>query len=216
MKTHVNLLSPQFANKQQALRTIKIWGVISACGLISLVLWSAWQYQTLQHRTAQLEILSKRQQRAKETTAEFTRLVNERDKLLERERSVLEVADVPLILPLLGIVSNAAKRTNGALHVDTLHFERSSASNRRGSPPPKPAAKGGVLKLSGTAKDNLAIAQFAATIRDAAIFQSVYLDEAGSVNRSQKSRSKGLKFTISCSLLPDLLPPAAVSNQEEA
>jgi hypothetical protein len=108
-----------------------------------------------------------------------TRLAASRERLADlrsQEGLVLALDNQPPDLMVIGVVSRAARQSNGAVYVKSFSLQRMKGGpgSARASDGASPGCER-LLTLKGTATDGLSVAGFAAVLRDAGVFAAVEL-----------------------------------------
>jgi hypothetical protein len=182
MKNHVNLL-PMKQRRASLLRTLlprwcAVWVIAIAVvgGVISL---------NKRHYAALLADVSNRETVCRPIAAmaaENTQMRQAVGRFGRRETLVGQMRDDRQVLCFLAVVSKSARLCEGKIVVRDLEFRQLPTSptptSRTPAAPPTIHPFQSVLTIEGDALDNLAIARFAAALRDAALFQDVVLESS--------------------------------------
>ena len=190
MKTHLNLLSHSFCRRQVAITRLRQWCVVwlVAAAVGGGVIWMCWQSNGDQAR--QIEALERKYQPVAKQMREITILKEKLAELQVREKLTLELAQERPMLTLLGHVSQAASECGGKVSVQSFRLDQrrqGGASELRDQ---------NVLTLSGVGTDNLTVARFVVSLRDAGIFEQVQLKSTGVVSIGEKT---GRAYVLECS-----------------
>lgn len=187
MKAFINLLPFEYRRRELVRLRLLQWSLVWAGCLLLIV--AAWWLKQSQHRASRLAVEAAEtrfrpleqlmgQRRAMET--ELRRL-HAKGTVLGRLRDEIQ------LLTLIGMVSHGARECRGRLVVDEMAFQRkanNASADRPQRDPGKPTdtepgAEGSgpraSVTLRGTALDNLAVARFAAALRDSGLFERVEL-----------------------------------------
>jgi|GEM_PF-6304731 len=190
-KASVNLLSPSYVAKRNATRALKQWSIVSGVGLLLVSLWIGSEYYSLQRANDRLAYAKVEHGKQKDAKTEIDKLTERRNVLEQREQSTLELDDDVPLVDLIGIVSQAAGNSNGQIHLETFKYGLAATTGKRNA-----SSADRNLKLVGVALDNVAIARFAAAIRDAKVFDSVELASTGPANGTTDTSHRS--FDIQC------------------
>ena len=176
MRTYVNLLSPKYRKTALVRKLLARWCAVWVLGMIVIasVFWlNKRQYQ----RTAESMSAAEAACMPVVVTAEENTHMRGQVRRFDcRETLVGQLGDDKPMLGLLTVVSKSARVCNERIVVRDLHFEQQSESPTITPEKDKPPADpGAVLVVEGDALDNLAIARFAAALRDTGLFREVEL-----------------------------------------
>lgn len=170
MKGHLNLIPLATQRLYTSKRIVRFWsmvitlagiGCLFACGIEwGRGLTAAQQLKAFDARFAPLAKLLEEQR-------ELSQFVT---NLQAREQISLELSSETQGVALLGAVALAASKLKGAVYVATLEYDSSPQSGRAAS------SSGRRLHLDGAGTDSLAVAAFAAELRDSGLFDSVTVD----------------------------------------
>lgn len=195
MKTHVNLMSPQFIERETFKDIIRKWMMIAALAMLGAIAWSGWQYQSSRSTFARRSVLRQTYARHQQDIADLQTLQAQMQALVAQQQTILHLSAEPSLLSLLGIVSAAGAKGAGAIYLEQLDYR----NVRQVATPASDTASIRSLFLKGIAKDNLAVARFADEIRGAPVFKSVELQSTGALS-PDVSAPYGQTFSIQCSL----------------
>ena len=199
MKTHVNLLPLKYRRaaliRSLLVRWCAVWfgAVAILAGMYSL--------NASGYRNTAADVTAKEAQcRPILTTAKANRGIRTEVRRFEhRETLVGQLREDKPALNFLAVVGNGARQSAGRVVIRDLQFEQntakgSGARDAKSSMSDRPEA---VLTIEGEALDNLAIAQFAAGLRDAGLFHDVELKS--SVKKASSPRQVRT-FVIRCEI----------------
>lgn len=209
MRSFNNLLP--FEHRRTALLRSRFlqWCLVwIACVLIAAGLWwlkeSGYRRSLDTMETAQRSYLPlKKLMRQREATR------SELDRLHAKGTLLGQLREQRPILTLLGAVSESARKCGGRLVVRNLSFERhetpaetdaparKTSKKKRQPPPEEKALPWATVTFQGDALDNLAIATFAAGLRDAGLFRRVELKS--SVGK-QSADTAVHSFVVECDI----------------
>lgn len=164
MKTHLNLLPHRLIRRQAVWAHLKVWVVVGAIAL-TLALGMSWQLaQTSLAARRKRDQLEEQYRPVTQAEADIKQMRIEIARLRQEQLIVLALANDEPALPLVGLVSRAARASESEVIVQHLSF-----TDNPNSPSPR------ILSVQGMAKGTLAIARFAAKLRDSNAFASVDL-----------------------------------------
>ena len=204
MRTYVNLLSPKYQKTALVRKLLVRWCAVWVLGIsvIAGVFWlNKEQYQRTAESmsTAELACMP-----VVEAAEENSRMRGQVSRFDCRETLVGQLGDDKPVLGLLAVVSKSARACNQRIVVRDLHFEQQPESPQPTPEKNKPAEENlappdpeAVLTIEGDALDNLAIAKFAAALRDTGIFREVELKS--SVGKSSANLSIH-SFIVRCEI----------------
>ena len=187
MKKALNLLSEQFERKRvigECLRTW-CWILVLLATTAGLVCWRHWSAcRALSARRASFERAYRPVRKLKIETAELTQEIVQ---LRRKEAIALELFEKRPILTLLGSVSRAVGKSDSQVYLKNLSL--AAKSNRETN------EAANVLVLSGIGTSNLAVARFAAALRDLELFDRVELKSTGA---AQVGIDDARQFDLEC------------------
>ena len=182
MQTYVNLLSPKHQRTVLVRKLLVRWCAVWTLGLAVAagVFWlNKEQYERTVASMSAAELACTPVAVAAEENARMLGQVRRFDC---RETLVGQLGGDKPVLGLLAVVSRSARVCDERIVVRDLHFERQSDSGITAPGKDKPTGKSvspddpdAVLSIEGDALDNLAIAKFAAALRDTGLFRDVEL-----------------------------------------
>ena len=195
MKTHVNLLSPQFLARAKFAFILRTWAMLATLAMCCTIGWSIWERQSSRHIFIQRSDLAREYTQQRKVMADLHELQQRMRTLESQEIMILRLAAEPSLVTLLGIVSQAGAKIEGAVQIEQLNYKNGRGTDNRN------VLTAGVrrLSLTGVAKDNLSIARFADAMREASVFESVELHSAGALSPNRSAQS-GQTFSIQCAL----------------
>jgi Tfp pilus assembly protein PilN len=181
MKTSLNIL-PYSLRLRQLVRVrlfqwVLLGSIAAAAGAGVLY---ATKYAPYQASLAELRAREQKCEPLKKLQSELDAMRAELDDLQQREALAMSLADNVPDLTLLGVVSRAARRSDGTVYIEQLSLNRKAPptaqekSDAAAGPEP-----GGVLTLRGGGVDNLSVARFVAALRDSEVFERVELKSTG-------------------------------------
>lgn len=175
MKSHVNLLPYPVLRQQVVHRWLRRWFVIGclAAAAATIALGNLW-YAAQAART-QRERLEAEYRPVKKANQEIQSLRAQIAEFQQREAISMALSDDRPPLVVIGLISRAAQSCRGSVVVEHLEFKRGAVSQPKSGSTDHRLRDAGLLALSGTGQSNVAVAQFAAALRDAGIFERVEL-----------------------------------------
>jgi len=187
MKTFVNLLPFGYRRRDLFRARLVQWCLVwLACATVATGTWQVKRSRYLSSLRA-MEAAQSRYLPLAELSRQRDAARKELDRLHAKGTILEQLRDEKPILTLMGVVSDSARKCKGRLFVNDLSFERherrtetarpQSRKSKGESPPPaaKKAEPWATVTFKGDALDNLAIATFAAGLRDAGLFRRVEL-----------------------------------------
>jgi hypothetical protein len=204
MKTYVNLLSPKHQRAALVTKLLWRWCAVWALGLtiVAVVFWV--NKERFQKAAASISAAELACRPVVMTAEENARMLSQVRRFDCRETLVGQLGDERPVLGLLAVVSRSARVCDERVVVRDLHFEQQAENPSTTSPADQPASTNlrsaepeAVLTISGDALDNLAIAKFAAALRDTRIFRDVELKSSvGKASRELPIHS----FIVRCEI----------------
>ena len=188
MKTHVNLLPLKYRRIALARSLVFRWGAAWAAA-VAVMAGMLWMHASrCSHAEADVsakEVLSKP---LLATARANKRMRTQVHRFEHRETLVGQLKEDKPVLNLLAVVSTSARQCAGRITIRDLKFEQNAmpVTERRPAAPSPSVGPEAVLTIEGEALDNLAIAQFAAGLRDAALFRDVELKSSVKKTSSQR------------------------------
>jgi hypothetical protein len=187
MKTFINLLPFEYRRRELVRLRLLQWSLVWAGCLLLIV--AAWWLKQGQHRASRqaVEAAETRFRPLKQLMGQRRVMENELRKLHAKGTVLGQLRDERPLFTLIGMVSESARECRGRLVVDEMSFQHNTNATstdrpQRDSGKPtdnQPAADGSgpraSVTLRGTALDNLAVARFAAALRDSGLFGRVEL-----------------------------------------
>ena len=107
----------------------------------------------------------------------------------------MALCDERPVLAVVGLVSRAAQSCRGGVLVERLEFQRDDRSVSQGRAAHQAAGGAGLLLLTGVGRSNVAVAQLAAALRDAGVFDRV---EVKSTAAEKRTHGDFQSYTIEC------------------
>ena len=196
MKLVVNLLPPFLRRRQLARRRAVQWGTV--LGAVLLAMWCGRWIELREYRVLcqQLEAASREGRPAQLMLREITTMRKQIDDLQVYEAIAQDLDHQRQVLPVLGLVSRAARFGDGMLRVLELDCEELQAisvsdDDREGKAVP------GTVKLVGVALHSPAVAEFHDKLVQSGMFADVKLIKSN----ERKTGSLALyDYEVSCEL----------------
>jgi hypothetical protein len=175
MKNMINLLPPSYRRQQLVRKRVLQWSTV-LCGVL-LLGWALHWYESREYRalTQRLEVL-RREHRPTENM--LSQLVEMRQKLVDlqqQEAIASELEGQRTALTLLGVISQAAQRTNGRLRVTKLELT-SFQSMHDAQAANVPAEEASGVLLAGVSLDYPAVSELVDGLQTSGIFSLVELN----------------------------------------
>jgi Tfp pilus assembly protein PilN len=194
MKYSINLLPASFRRQQMLRNRAYQWS--AAICLVLVAGWFFHWYELREQRAMEqrLEVLTRENE---PTQVMLRQLVEMRKKLVDLQQQELiarELEHQRNALTLLGVISQAAQKTDGRLritHLELADFQSQPTTDAAGAP----AAQGGGLRLEGVSLDNPSVAELVMGLQQSGIFSRV---ELLAVNEQENSDSSQRRYEIQC------------------
>jgi hypothetical protein len=174
MKLVVNLLPPSYRRRQLVRRQAMQWGAVLAAVL--LVVWCGRWFELREFSALrqQLEAASREGKPTQVMLQEITKMRKQIEDLQVYEAVAQELDYQRQVLPMFGLVSRAARSSDGKLRVLELRcdeLQAASVADRSSSD----TSQTGSVKLIGVALDSQAVAEFHESLVEAGMFADVKL-----------------------------------------
>jgi len=169
MKSHLNLLPITYRRGQLIRRRLAQWCAIWSLAIVtfSSLAWFEWSHY--RSGLARLESLQREYEPTAKLLAATKGIQAKLDDLQRRESLALTLADEQSLLALIGVLSQAANKCDGQVSIAALAIDHQRQGEEDTS----------VMTINGIAVDDLAVAQFAALLRDRNTFANVELKSTG-------------------------------------
>jgi hypothetical protein len=201
---HVNLLPAKLQQRLLIRRRVAQWTVVWAGCALAAVSFCGLRFRTLRAQHAA--------HNAKQLECQPVRAIVDDSDALEQTLAAADAryAELCRLMPddsalaVLGVVSQAAQRTNGSLRIEHVQFLEPEQLGPQATPtapqPPTTTAaaavrENGSLSLAGTAKDDLTVALFVDTLRQTRAIRHVELKASSQFATADK---EGRRFEIVC------------------
>ena len=187
MKRHLNLLPPKVQKRRSGLTAMVMWTVV-LCLLVS-GWWIGKKLQLQRNENARLNVesLEREFQPLRRMKKELVKISNRITEIKAAAESKIDLDDVHPTLSLLGLISESSNQVKQKLGLENITLEEIPAKT-------KSSINGNYrLILRGLAVDRLAIAKFAALLRDSQYFEFVQ-----SKDQVEQSNSKFYRFQLEC------------------
>jgi Tfp pilus assembly protein PilN len=197
MKSHVNLL-PYGVLSQQVIRCWLVrWAVIGGLAVAGAAIALAHVRHAAIRTEAQRERLEADYRPVADAKKQAKTLRTQIGELEQREAISMALSDERPVLTVVGLVSRAAQACRGGVLVEQLEFQRGGVSQAGGRAAHHAPSGAGLLSLTGVGRSNVAVAQFAAALRDAGVFQRV---EVKSTAVEKRANGEFQSYVIKCGL----------------
>lgn len=188
MKTHVNLLPLKYRRIALARSLLLRWGAAWAAA-IAVMAGMFWMNASCCSR-AEADVSTKEalSKPLLATAQANKRMRTQVHRFEHRETLVGQLREDKPVLNLLAVVSSSARQSAERITIRDLQFQQNAVTASGERPADRTASVGpeAVLTIEGEALDNLAIAQFAAGLRDADLFRDVELKSSVKKTSSQR------------------------------
>ena len=175
MKRHLNLMTGHANRRELLQQRLRQWLPLLAVIAIVLSAFSWWHWTECRAVAARRQSLEAEYDPVKQLQSKVKALRGEISALSEKESLALSLTQERSPLTLLGQVSKAVNVCEGSVYVTKLELHTEStvaASSPEGQGHQIAPIK---IRLEGAGKSNVAIARFAASLRDAQLFEIVEL-----------------------------------------
>lgn len=188
MKTFVNLLPLEYRRRRLVCRRLRQWSLVwSVCLTVALGAW--WlKYERYGSLSQALSAADRANLPLAKLTRECREMQAELQELQAQDTVLGQLIEERPLVTLIGMTSKSARRCNGRLVVSQLLFERHEERKQVGGPQVKARTQDKTeqqaaeesqpwarVTFQGKAMDNLAVATFAAALRDTGLFRRVEL-----------------------------------------
>ncbi len=194
MNTHVNLLPLGFRRRQLLATRLRAWAVIWTVAALAFGLAGWWCWTNSRAARDQLARLQRENAPVDDLKSEIVTMRAKLEAMQSRERATIRLADNRSMLTLLGRISQSAQACAGYVSVQQLRLEEKQQPPSGSKSDAASATH--VVVLTGVGADQLAVAQFAANLRDAVIFRQVQLKSTGAVKLGDVDARA---YTLECS-----------------
>ncbi len=199
MKTHVNLLPLKHRRVVLAKGLLLRWGAawVAAIAIVAGMFWM--NATCCSHAEADVSSKEALCEPILATAQANKQMRTQVHRFEHRETLVGQLREDKPVLNLLAVVSNSARQSAGRITIRDLQFQQNAVTVSGGKRADRAASvePEAVLTIEGEALDNLAIAQFAAGLRDAALFRDV--DLKSSVEKTSLERHVH-SFIVRCEI----------------
>jgi hypothetical protein len=192
MNRHLNLMPLRVQYRQALWGLARRWLLVAAVAVLVAfgLAWRTWAgYLATLQRQAELRSAV---QAARQTLDEVKSMQRQLKATTRQQAVALALADERPVLTLLGVVSQAARASDVEVAMEKLSFTAAAAEGKAKSPALAVANR---LELRGVGRDNVAIAQFVAAMRDAGVFAAVDLKATAP---SQLGSAQVRTFHVEC------------------
>jgi hypothetical protein len=199
MKATINLL-PTAYRKQRMLRLRMVQWTTAVC-LVLGAIWTARWYELREYYTLsqQLEAVAREGRPAQTMLTQITQMRQQLRQLAQQETVAQELQQQRHALALLGMVSEAAQRTNGKLRItkfEALGLQSSRADNPSKLNEPRFGAESLVTML-GVSLESSTVAELHDVAADSGLFHNVKLVKS---NEREVNGLAVYDFEVQCDL----------------
>jgi hypothetical protein len=186
MKTSLDLMTNEDRRRQVLLASKQFWVRMLGTSLAILVVVGGVEWWLGRATSRQLRLLEDRYAPILALRNECLRMRTDIQAMREAQQLTLRLVDTRPTTTLLGTISTAAAKTGGEIYVEQLQLDqRESSAVQR------------TAVVVGMGKDNAAIAQFAAALRESQLFSDVTLSSS---DTTQAVDERARSFRIECQL----------------
>ena len=195
MKSHVNLLPYRVLRQQVVHRWLRRWLVIGCVAAAAMALAVGNLWHAAQVAGTQREQLEEDYRPVKKANRDIQSLRAQIAKLQQQKAISMALSDNQPPLTVVGLISRAAQSCRGNVVVQQLEFKRAAVSKSKGSTTDHRLRGAGLLSLNGIGQSNVAVAQFAAALRDSGVFERV---ELKSTQAEKRVDGEFRNYSIEC------------------
>lgn len=194
MKSRMNLLSEALQEKQRARRALRRWRQVCFILILGLAAWTCLEYRNLNALAVERDALERQFAPIKYAKSNIKRISQKCEQLRSKEQFAIALSNDTPALHILQAIESAAARCQGELFLqEVVYLGLSGRVNAATSSRPP-----STLLLRGLGENNLAIAKFAAALRDSGLFSGVAL----AASESQELDGKAVQaFELNCTLI---------------
>lgn len=195
MKTFVNILPWNFRRRELLRQRLFQWSVVWGIGLV-LAAGAGW-FESRAYKT-ELQVMQVKEgmdeplQRLK---ADSERMRAQLNELSAKDALVVQLQDQPPPLVVLGLASQSARQCGGRIWLKNLQFQWTRKRLATTQQTASDVGPTGMLTLQGTGEDNLAVAEFVATLRETECFDRVELKSSVGMD---SSGVRGRSYLMEC------------------
>ena len=175
MKRHLNLMTAHAHRRDLLQQRLRQWLPVLAVIAIVLSALSWWHWTGCRAVAARRQSLEAEYDPVKQLQSKVKALRGEINTLSHKESLALSLAQDRSPLTLLGQVSKAVKACEGSVYVKKLQLRTESTAAASGTVGQTHEAAPIKISIEGIGVSNVAVARFAASLRDAQLFETVEL-----------------------------------------
>ena len=191
MNSNMNLLAETRQEKQRSRYARRRWRLALATLILGLACWSWFEYRTLNVLAAERDALERQFTPLKSAKANIKRIAATCEQLRAKEQLAIALSHHRPALSFFEVIETAASECRGELFIKELIYLRQSVNVGRTPASDRPSS----LTIRGLSENNLAIAKFAASLRDSRLFSSVEM----TASESQEIDKKAVQeFELNC------------------
>jgi hypothetical protein len=185
MKTSINLIPVEHRRWHLIRRRLWQWSLFWALCLVAVGVNGYRKSERCRQDRQALDSARQRYLPLQELTDATQAMRCELQNLQARETLVGQLREKRSVFTLLGLASRSAAKSDGRLYLSRLQFERENTAEQNRTSGKKPSDADQTqdpadtlwarVTFAGEARDNLAVATFAAALRDSGLFRRVEL-----------------------------------------
>jgi hypothetical protein len=194
MKDTINLLPASYRRQQILRKRAFQWSAIMSGVLVAG--WALHWYELHEHQalSQQLEVLRREHQPTQTMLRQLVDMRQALGELQQQETIARELEDQRTALTLLGVISQAAQKTNGRLRVTKLELTNFQSLNTAQAAGPSAGEPSG-LQLTGVSLDYPAVAELVDGLQRSGIFSVV---ELNSMTERENSEDALRDYVVRC------------------
>ncbi|HEY4232535.1 MAG TPA: PilN domain-containing protein [Lacipirellulaceae bacterium] len=196
MKSAINLLPPVLRRGRMLRRRAIQWGAVLCIVLVGA--WAArwWKLREYHSLNQQLEAVAHNGRPAQVKLQEITVMRQQLRQLQQHEDVAKELQQQRQVLAVLGVVSQAARQSNGRLRVTDLKVTDFQTAHVADQPEKEPT-RGGTVTLIGVSLDSPTVAEFHDTLERSGLFVDVKLIKS---NARKENDTSLYEYEVCCEL----------------
>ncbi len=195
--TYLDLRTIGF-QRQRIVRACTLrWAIVLLVSLPVGAIFIGEQWRRERREAALLEAMEAQYRPIQKLQAANATLQAQIDTMHQRQAIALTLYEEKPLLALLGVVSRAARDNQGQVFIKQFHYGNHLQASQENEPADASNQVVSRLDLSGVGVDNVAVAQFAAAIRDMHLFKKVELKSSGT---TQLGTMAAKSFKLECEL----------------
>ncbi len=210
MKTYLNLLPFEYRSKALVRLRVLQWSLVwILCLVATAVVW--WAKQSRCNRSLLAVATAERRYQPLEKLVHARKAMQNELRRLHAKGTILgQLLDERPLFTLMGVVSRSARECDGRLVVEEMTFARKESAGRndrrqqkpataaKPAPAAQPPGPWASVAFRGKALDNIAIATFAAALRDTGLFRRVELKS--SLGNESPDKTEARSYLLECDI----------------